>query len=267
MEEKSIWQQTIAGRLSIDSLPQWPCPRCNTGYLLLDKKRLNVAKSRDLFRQKEFEKDDFGENLFLGLLTVVSHVIESLQWLQARFSGLLYCTNKECKETVSVIGRAEIWNSRYPQGDPKPTPPYIIPEYFSPSLQIFKLKTEYPTTVRAELGRSFSVFFSEPNSAGSRLRSAVERLMEANNVAGNTLHAQLIKFSESETELGELLQAIKLLGNEGSHSDKVTKQDVLDGYEVFNHVLDELYNLRSTRALLKKTSTKIADKYKPKSTK
>lgn len=230
----------------------------------MDKKGFVFAQSHDIYRQTEFERDDFGENLFLGFLVVASQAFQNLHWLQARFSGQLCCNNKACNEAVAVIGRAEIPNPIFQQKTQKNLPYYIIPEYFSPSLQIFRLKNEYPAAIRAELARSFAIIFSEPNSAGSRLRAAVERLMDEKNIADGPLHARLVKFSESEAELGEFLQAIKWLGNEGAHSDKVTKQDVLDGYEVFSHVLDELYVLRSKRTLLKETSTKIVDKYKPK---
>lgn len=110
MDKKSVWQATVDGHLSIDSLPQWPCPRYVVGHLGLDKKDLLFANSRDLYRQAEFEEYDFGENLFLGILEGVGQVIQRFYWVQARFSALLRCSHRACNETIAVTGRAELPN-------------------------------------------------------------------------------------------------------------------------------------------------------------
>ena len=264
MDIKPIWEVTIRGPLSANSLPHWPCPRCKTGRLLLEKTGLVFRKNRDLYRSVEFNKDDFGENLFLGILVAVGKTLQTMQWYQARFSGFLHCDNKDCGEFVAVTGRAELPGPLMGKQVQSQISVHIVPEYFSPSLQLFSLRDDYPASVRAELIRSFTVFFNESNSAGARLRCAIERLLDDRGVAVGPLHSRLIEFSKSEVEVGSHLQAIKLLGNEGSHSGKLTRQDVLDGYEVFHHVLDELYVARPKRARMLQNSNQLAEKFMPK---
>ncbi len=264
MDIKPTWEATIRGPLSANSLPHWPCPRCKTGRLHLDKRGLTFQKSRDAYRSVEFNKDDFGENLFLGMLMAVGQTLQSMQWYQARFSGFLHCDDKDCGEAVTVAGRAELPGPLMGKQVQSQIPAHIVPEYFSPPLQLFSLRDDYPAPVRAELIRSFTVFFNESNSAGARLRCAIERLLDERSIAAGTLHNRLIEFSKSENELGDHLQAIKWLGNEGSHSGKLTRQDVLDGYEVFNHVLDELYIARPNRAKMLQRSNELTEKFMPK---
>ena len=264
MDNKSIWEATIREPLAVSSLPHWPCPRCKTGRLLLEKIGLVFRKNRDLYRSVEFNKDDFGENLFLGILVAVGKTLQTMQWYQARFSGFLHCDNKDCGEFVAVTGRAELPGPLMGKQVQSQMSAHIVPEYFSPSLQLFNLRDNYPAPVRAELIRSFTVFFNESNSAGARLRCAIERLLDERGVAVESLHNRLVEFSKSENELGDLLQAIKWLGNEGSHSGKLTRQDVLDGYEVFNHVLDELYIARPNRTKMLQRSNQLTEKFMPK---
>ena len=62
-----------------------------------------------------------------------------------------------------------------------------------------------------------------------------------------TLHARLDRFKAKNGELGAALMAVKWLGNAASHSSSLTRDDVLDGFEILEHVLDEPYSQREAR--------------------
>jgi hypothetical protein len=37
------------------------------------------------------------------------------------------------------------------------------------------------------------------------------------------------------------MMAVKWIGNAGSHAKPVTREDLLDGYEMIEHLLDQIY--------------------------
>ena len=261
-----IWKRSM-GPVAVNELPLWPCPTCNKGKLLLDRKSLACEMSHERYRPIEFERDDFEENKLLGFFVALGEAVERMQWNQARFCALLKCDNQGCNERVSMSGRAEMPSAIQVALQKQSgfiLTERILPEYFSPPLQIIRLRAEYPEPVRIELIRSFTIFFSEPNSAGNRLRVAIERLLDAQTVPSGKLHHRLDEFSKRERDLAEMLMAIKWLGNEGSHSDKLTKEDVLNGYEVFSFVLLQLYVVAQDRHKMRALSQQLLEKYKPK---
>ena len=66
------------------------------------------------------------------------------------------------------------------------------------------------------------------------------------------LHNRIDKLAKQHSELKELLLAIKWIGNEGSHPEKsLTKNNVIDLYEILEHVLSELFENKSKSILAK----------------
>lgn len=61
------------------------------------------------------------------------------------------------------------------------------------------------------------------------------------------LHDRIEMFRVTNPDAAELLSAVKLLGNVGSHGDELAKGDLLDAYEVIEHVIDTLYSTRAAR--------------------
>jgi hypothetical protein len=72
------------------------------------------------------------------------------------------------------------------------------------------------------------------------------------------LHARILRYSKKHAEVGQHLLAIKWLGNSGSHSDDLRAQDALDGFELLEHALEEVYELKSAK--LKKLAATIIKK-------
>lgn len=74
------------------------------------------------------------------------------------------------------------------------------------------------------------------------------------------LHSRIGLLPAKHSDLRDLLFAIKWLGNAGSHADSVvTLDDVMDAYELVDHVLQELYAQRAKKA---KALAKLVNKKK-----
>ncbi len=135
---------------------------------------------------------------------------------------------------------------------------YFLPRFCTPMPDIFELPKKCPDDVACELRAAFALFWSDPSAAANRVRVALERLMDhllvqkrRKNKNGKfdklKLHTRIEIFAKAEPFWGAQLMALKLLGNTGSHDGGVTKDEVLDAFEIIEHALFELIGQRSKR--------------------
>ena len=77
----------------------------------------------------------------------------------------------------------------------------------------------------------------------------MQRVLMALKPAVNTLHRRIELLPPKYTHIKELYLAIKWLGNSGSHSDdKLSFDNIFDGYDMLSFILDELYNSQEKHA-------------------
>jgi hypothetical protein len=134
--------------------------------------------------------------------------------------------------------------------------------------EMFDLPAKCPDEVRGELQAAFQIFWPQPAACAGRLRVALECLMNYLGVPKRkktkkgtfsdlTLHVRIDTFAASEPLIGAQLMALKWLGNAGSHARDVTKDDLLDAFQIMEHALGELIDRRSANmAVLAKKLTK-----------
>lgn len=188
-------------------------------------------------------------------------------------SGILACSFEECRYPISFAGIA----STEPAYDQSPSGwsyhDTLTPKFFFPSLPIFQIPKNTPSTIAEELNLSFSSFFNDTLSAGAHARNAVERFLDENGVSReisakngkNTklkLHKRIELFKVSEESLAMRLMAIKWLGNEAAHGGVLSKKDILDVYEVLSFVIDDIYVHRSRAVRTGEISKAIECKFK-----
>jgi hypothetical protein len=79
------------------------------------------------------------------------------------------------------------------------------------------------------------------------------------------LHAAIESFAKNNPVLGAQLMALKWLGNTGSHDSSVSRADLLDAFEILEHVLAEILERRSERVaeLAKQLTDKHSKKKAP----
>jgi hypothetical protein len=234
--------------------PDWLCPRCRKGVLRFPEGRFHFEERRHSQEARE-------------------HHAWDPDWIEYSYSGLLQCTNDQCKECVanSGVGGVDIDVIFGRDGDPEQAwADFFRPKYFEPPLVIIDLPEECPESVSDPLRESFRLFFCSPAAASNNVRIALESLLTELGVkrfvvkGGKrqflSLHSRIGLLPSKYSDFRDLLFAIKWLGNAGSHADSVvTLDDVMDAYELIDHVLQELYAQRSKKA---KKLAKLVNKKK-----
>lgn len=226
---------------SKDDIPHYPCPRCGshlTSGVPDEEDRADSKLGRSI---NGFSHED-------------EHSIFSLK---------LSCSHPKCGEPVFVVGNGTVEREEIPSGKGDWDFEYVTwfePKYFIPHLQIFNIPEATPYTVAKCVHASFNLFFVSSGSALNEVRNAVESLMDELDVPRSGLNGEkppveerwdldkrVGKLSGDHRRFKQHLQAIKNLGNWGSHAVETKRQDVLNAYEVLHFVLDGIYEQRTAR--------------------
>ena len=223
--------------------PDWVCPHCRKGVL-------RFVDGSFHSKERRHSREAHGHDAW------------DPDWIEYTYSGLLRCANDQCKEVVSTagIGGVDVDVVYGPDGEAEQTwADFFRPRYFEPPLAIIDLPKECPVSVSEPLEESFRLFFCSPSSASNSVRIALEALLTELGIkrfaviGGKrrilTLHKRIGLLPAKYAELRDLLFAIKWLGNAGSHAESaISLDDVMDAYELIDHVLQELYAQRSKKA-------------------
>jgi hypothetical protein len=262
--DKAYW---IDFHFRKDRIPDILCPTCSNGKLKIkqDFQNFNTRRSRELSQLEYFHETDYEE----------------------KFVGFLECENASCKEIVAVAGSmyAEPDNPVFDDlgeylGQSWYT--HLRPEYISPALQIIQIKKEYPKTVSIAIKNSFPLFFFDVESCANKIRIAIETLLDELSVKRtfiNTrgkresykLHKRIELYKATNNEIGELMLSVKWIGNFGSHTGSLRREDLLDAYLFLETIMDKLYDdklrtivkLAKTINKNKKPASKIKKKTRP----
>lgn len=219
---------------SKDAAPNWPCPRCGGGHLRLKPESLSsswTANTNEASNHEAFEAC----------------------WVEQRFVALLKCDNEKCKEPVVVAGTGTVeeWpGERFAETLYEDV---FVPTYVFPSPKLIDIPPNAPSAVVEELHQAFIASWSDFSSASNRIRSAAERLLDALKIPKTTLnknrkrvplplHSRIKKTQTKYPQTHQWLFAIKWLGNAGSHSTALSRDDVFDALDIFEAVLHELYS-------------------------
>ena len=233
------------------AIQDWQCPTCQKGLLRI-KEGTYFSEETSLSKKAH------------------DHEAWDPDWISSVYSCLLECSNNSCKETVSNIGKGFVdWDIEHDEhGYPEQVyGDFFKPLFFHPHLKLISVPENTPDEVKKKLNDSFQLFFSSPSAASNHVRAAIESLLNNLNVnryrVSNgkrrliNLHQRIDLLPAKYAELKDLLIAVKWLGNAGSHSGKeLTADDVMDAYEIMEHILSEIYENKSTKlkALAKKVN-------------
>jgi hypothetical protein len=242
-----LWTGTLTQR----NAPAWPCPTCRKGTLNLVPKSLIHKETVESSRAQ-------------------GHPAWDPDWTRYTFTAWVRCGHAACNEEFAVSGTGGI-GPEYHAGEGTTWEPYFTPKFSWPTLDIFDLPAKCPDEVKAQLRAGFALFWSDPPATASRVRVALERLMDHVGVAKRrrdktgkfldlTLHSRIELFQKGEAAIGSQLMALKWLGNTGSHDGTVTHEELLDAFEILEHALAELIDRRSAKvaALARMMSKKHA---------
>ncbi|MBL8841265.1 MAG: DUF4145 domain-containing protein [Planctomycetes bacterium] len=247
--DRQLWKLKIVDA----KVPAWPCPKCHEGRLAVLNDDLRY---RETFNSR------------------VSHSDENWDpdWIAHRFGALLTCPSKNCAEVVSCVGVGGVeleYLENSAGGVDQMYMTTFTPRFFCPPLRMLKLPEKCPAEVVEAMEKSFALFFADPGSSLNYLRQAAENLLTSLGVRrflkdGTKLRRldlarRIDLFKSKNAEVASSLDAIRHLGNAGSHPGKVAPDDVLDGYEIFEDVLSRLFT-RHDKTLRKKVETIVRRK-------
>lgn len=220
-------------------MPAWPCPICLTGHAEMDAKSLRYEKTAPSRAQHNEDAWD-------------------PEWTEYVFTCWGECSNRWCKQRFAIAGAGGV-QLYYDDDGEQEVSRHFTPLYCNPMPRIIDLPRGCPDEVQNELEAAFQLFWSNRKASANRIRAAIEALLDYLRVQRRqkaktgkfrdlTLHERLEILSRRDKIAGGHLMALKWLGNSGSHNRDVTREDLFDAFELFEHALEELIERRSTRA-------------------
>ncbi len=221
-----------------NSIPAWGCPSCFAGVL--------VAKN------ETFSKMETSASRCVRLREARNP--EGIEYV---FSCVRVCENIYCNEVVVISGRGSVDNDFNPETNKMEFLDVFEAKYVYPSPHIIHLPKSSSKELKDEFISAFTLYWSDIRACANRIRSCVELILTEYHIKrfeikkGKrkrlSLHERIELFSYKNATLGDALMAIKWIGNEGSHIGKLTKDDLLDAFEMLEHVLDELFEKRKEK--------------------
>lgn len=165
---------------------------------------------------------------------------------------MLVCDNEACQQPVCVAGRGCVEHVQTGPYEDEYIDSYY-PEYMNPSPALIRLPRDCPQEVSDELAKAFISSWGDFPASANRIRVTVERLLDSLKQRKTrtirkgkrerlALHDRILGMPAKYKALTDPLLAIKWLGNVGSHTDKITRDDVFDALDILEHVLEELFD-------------------------
>ncbi len=229
--DRTIFQKAF----SKANLPEWTCPTCNRGIL--------KGKNGSFTREETWaSKEAHG------------HPHWEPEWISYRYVCQFVCTNPKCEEVVFNAGTGTVSEEVDYNDEEGYSMSYVDlykPKFFTPALNIFKVSATTPGDVKESIHKSFELFFANPSAAANQMRIALEQLLDHlkvkkfETIKGKryllSLHKRIGLIPNKVSDLKELFLAVKWLGNDASHVEGVSKDDVMDVYDIFESILDDIF--------------------------
>lgn len=213
-------RELYSGSFTKENVPDWICPTCERGQLKIVKNTLSCEESAESISNDPY-------------------------MVKYTYACLFRCVNNKCREIVSSVGIGNIEMAPADDGVHVDYSTVFTPKYFYPNLKIIQIPRRAPGDVWEALNESFMLFFSNPSAALNRVRIAVEALLSDLGVnKKGTLQNRIDSIPAEHEDLKNLLHAARWLGNAGSHGDDVTIEDVMDAYDLMEHILTKVYESR-----------------------
>ena len=179
--------------------------------------------------------------------------------LSGTFHGVMKCVIPTCRESVVIAGdyRVDIAGDYRVDFDPEDDGTSIYRQFFrlrfaTPALKIILPPPDTPEPVVRAIESAAAVVWADANSAANRLRVAIDEVLTAygmprfRNSNGKRRRIptdlRIKEFSQYEGMVADTLEAVKWIGNQGSHESGLSVTDVLDGAELMSFALRQLYD-------------------------
>lgn len=212
-----------------DRWPHVACPACLAGHLALEVIE-PVASERSL---RVFNR--WGNPVDLS----------------GTFHGVLRCAIPTCRETVAIVGDYCVDPDVEEDGRTSEHDFFRL-RYATPALKILLPPAGAPEPVIKAIDSAAAVVWADANAAANRLRVAIDELLTAygmprfRNSGGKrrriATDLRIKEFQRYEGGVADTLEAVKWIGNQGSHESALSATDVLDGADLLSFALKQLYD-------------------------
>lgn len=219
--------------------PDWPCPGCGRHTLRVVEDSLSSVETRQSKNGRAHEDWD-------------------PSWLEYRWTIHLRCSASQCGEEVVALGTETAELERDFDLNEEIMAPRYHPLYCEPPIHLVELPDDLREDVRTPLIECFRLYWRSPTSAIGRIRVALERYLDSKRIprkkrrangrmVRQSLHERIRAFGDKKgnEELGKSLLALKWIGNEASHDEGLTHDDVLDALEILEEALHHMSGRRA----------------------
>jgi hypothetical protein len=181
-------------------------------------------------------------------------------WEFGFFHGTLSCPRTPCGNIYVVAGewskRTDVVESESLDDDPNLAGLEV--RHILPPLPLIDFPYGAPDSVCNLVDSASAVLLSDPSAAATRIRSAIECLLDEQRIRKTSpnnrskrlsTHDRIILFRTVNRAAADFLMAMKWIGNVGAHeSTPLPLSVVLDGIELFARAIELIYD-RQGRAL------------------
>lgn len=191
------------------------------------------------------------------------------EWIRGAFTAHLRCHRAACAEPVVALGEMKVEFRATPGGDTYDSQfeTLLLLRQVIPAPPLVEVVGDCPVAVQERLDEAARVVLVDPNAAANRLRFAVEGVLDDQGVARKpsrgtrelTTHQRIVEFGKVNQDVAEVLEAVKWIGNQGSHEDSLAPADVVEGAHILEHALALLYD-RSAAEIVRRARGINADK-------
>jgi hypothetical protein len=176
-----------------------------------------------------------------------------IAWRTGFFHGTLSCPRTPCRNIYVVAGE---W-SRGPDVtaeslDDDPNLAGLEVRHILPALPLMDFPDNVPFNIRSLVDSASSVLLSDPSAAATRIRAAIECLLDEQKTRKTcpndrrkklSAHNRILLFSKENRAAADFLMAMKWIGNVGTHErSPLPLSAVLDGTELFARAIELIYD-------------------------
>lgn len=230
-------------------LPHWSCPLCGKGYLIPLPDKLLVEET--------------GPSL-----AAHDHEAWEPDWIESRFAGFIKCSSPGCGEIASIGGDAPVDVFEYQDHYEhiRTVSNHYVVKYIFPAPTPIKLPEAVPDNIKEAVAAASALVWESSEAAGNQLRQVVELLLTDAGIPSKTTtggfistHSRITHFQKTDQENGEALLAVKWLGNSSSHPGGLSRDNVLDAFDMIEFVFENRYGTAKS-ALKAKIAAILAQK-------
>jgi hypothetical protein len=274
----SKWK-SILGFVALDQYPNLPCPYCHQETLNFDTSSIVSREVSEKYKEiasphfnsendKKKERDTEQEELmkkmwgsdsvlgFMGAAILTYHEIVKPSYHYCKFTAFMTCAS--CNDNIAVTGLSQEHAKR--DTDKKQLPSLYKIDHFSIPIPMFKVNHAVPTSIHLELLGAFHYFHIDTNVSASKLRRAIEKYCSELGMKPNSLARQIRELEIKYPMEASFLDTLRLVGNEGTHSDNVNEDDLLLAFDIVEDVLT-IFPRIAKRESLKAPQAKLEDKF------